>query len=95
MSQVLIAFGQNVKVRDTPVTRTRSLAGLSGRAFGYTIPSITRVDVVGELSSDIAIHIHLQGGDDFWFAPELLEFIDAGVGTTPKVGAGSPWWKFW
>ena len=36
MSQVLIAFGDNVKVRDTELTRARSLSGLMGQVFGYT-----------------------------------------------------------
>ena len=92
MAQAPIAFGDNVKVRDTQVTRARSLAGLKGQVYGHTTPSITRVEVIGELSSDYALNVHFDNlGQSFWFAPELLEFIDHGAGTVMRVGTGKEW----
>src|SRR5579862_8563638 len=92
MSQSPITFGDNVRVRDTPITRARSLSGLNGQVYGHTTPSITRVEVIGELLTDYAINVHFKdGGHSLWFAPELLEFIDHGGGTTVKVGRGKEW----
>jgi hypothetical protein len=92
MSQVPITFGDNVRVRDTPITRARSLSGRNGQVFGYTTPSITRVEVIGELLTDYAISVHFKdSGLSFWFAPELLEFMDHAPRTTVKVGEGKEW----
>jgi len=87
MSQVALSFGDNVRVRDTPLTRARSLADLSGVVHGWTKPSVSHVEVLGELLSDHAIAVHFEGlGEALWFAPELLEFLDHGVGTFITIG---------
>src|SRR5215467_12253269 len=92
MSQASIAFGDNVKVRDTQVTRARSLSGLKGQVYGHTTPSITRVEVIGDLTSDFALNVHFpELGQAFWFAPELLDFIDHGACTVIRVGTVKEW----
>ena len=58
------------------------LAGLSGQVYGHTTPSVTNVDVIGRATNDFAINVHLDDrGEAYWFAPDLLEFIDHGAGT--------------
>ena len=87
MSRVAITFGDYVRVLDMPVTRARSLAGLSGVVFGHTTPSITHVEVIGECLSDRAIAVHFKDlGEPLWFAPELLEFVDHGAGQGVTIG---------
>jgi hypothetical protein len=41
-----ISFGDNVRVRATPETTARGLAGAAGQVQGVTTPSVTNVDVV-------------------------------------------------
>ncbi len=77
-----IGFGDNVKVRTTPVTEEKGLAGLLGQVYGETTPSITEVEVIGTLSEDYAINVHIEARDDaFWFSRDQLEFVDYGPGT--------------
>jgi hypothetical protein len=74
-----LSFGDNVSVRDTDLTRARGLAGLRGQVYGVTTPSATGVVVIGESTADIAFNVHFKALDqEFWFAPELLQFIDHG-----------------
>jgi hypothetical protein len=49
---------------------------------------MTHVEVIGELLSDYAIAVHFEHlNESLWFAPELLECIDHGVGLVITVGA--------
>ena len=103
-----LSFGDNVSVRDTDLTRALGLAGLSGEVYGVT----TGVVVIGECTADRAVNVHFGKLDkEFWFAPQLLQFIDHAPGTTVHVKGMSddlvrtangkwvprrkPWWKFW
>jgi hypothetical protein len=77
-----ISFGDNVRVVSTPLTVSMGLAGLTGMVYGETTPSVTRVEVIGGASRDFAINVQLDGrSTSFWFAPELLEFVDHAPGT--------------
>src|SRR5690349_20344417 len=81
MSDQAISFGDNVRVRNSKVTMEKGLAGLKGSVYGETTPSVTGVEVIGELKSDYALNVHFDGlNESFWFTPELLEFLDHGAG---------------
>jgi hypothetical protein len=85
-----ISFGDNVRVRSTTVTIERGLAGLAGEVRGETTPSVTGVEVIGELRSDFALNVHLpEKGEAYWFAEELLDFVDHAPGTEIRL-AGVP-----
>jgi hypothetical protein len=88
-----IAFGDQVRIRSTAVTDGLGLTGLKGQVYGETTPSVTRVVVIGELRQDRALNVRIeQRGEALWFAPELLEFIDHGAGTTATIdGAPQKW----
>ncbi len=88
-----ISFGDNVRVRATAVTEARGLAGLVGQVHGETTPSVTGVEVIGQLTSDYAINVHFQErGEGYWFAPDLLDFVDHAAGTEITLsGAGKRW----
>jgi len=78
----IITFGDNVRVRHSPETEARGVAGLRGQVYGETTPSVTGVAVIGEVTHDRALNVRFEGRTEtLWFAPELLEFIDHAVGT--------------
>ena len=76
-----MGFGDKVRVRLTPVTEEKGLAGLVGMVCGQTTPSITRGligEIVGEPKQDYAINVLFEDlGTSIWFAPELLELIES------------------
>lgn len=86
-------FGDNVRIRHSPETESIGLAGLVGNVHGQTTPSVTGVEVIGELSSDYAINVFFDDRDEsFWFAPALVEFVDHAPGTEITVdGVPKKW----
>ncbi len=77
-----VGFGDNVRVLATADTGPLGVADLVGSVYGHTTPSVTGVNVVGAVTDDYAINVHFDELDaNFWFAPELLEFVDHGAGT--------------
>jgi hypothetical protein len=88
-----ISFGDNVRVLATPLTQGLGLAGMVGKVYGETMPSVTNVEVIGEIQEDYAINIFFKDrNESSWFAPELLEFIDHAPGTEIRVeGVPKKW----
>ncbi len=78
-----ISFGDKVRVRGTPATEAAGLAGLVGDVYGETTPSVTGVQIVGDLKEDYAVNVHFDQRDgEFWSNPDDLEFVDHAPGTT-------------
>jgi len=51
---------------------------------------VTLVDVIGEYHADYAVNVYFDElGKDYWFAPELLEFIDHAPGTEILVSGSN------
>jgi hypothetical protein len=88
-----ITFGDNVRLFSTPETEALGVAGQVGQVYGETTPSVTGVTVVGQLIGDLALNVHFEGRTDtLWFAPELLEFVDHGVGAEIRLdGVPKKW----
>ena len=82
----MIGFGDNVRVCRTTVTEQAGIAGAIGNVHGETTPSVTGVEVIGELTDDYALHVAPEQGEGFWIVPSLLEFIDHAPGTELVVG---------
>jgi hypothetical protein len=79
-------FGDNVRIVATPLTAEHGLAGAAGAVYGETTPSVTGVDVIGVLTSDYALNVYFADRDEgFWFAPELVEFVDHAPGSTMSL----------
>ncbi|MEO2047331.1 MAG: hypothetical protein ABGX16_12255 [Pirellulales bacterium] len=77
-----ISFGDNVRILCTPETEGLGLAGLKGEVRGETTPSVMGIEVIGEDKDDFAFNVFIEDRDEaYWFAPDLLEFIDHAVGT--------------
>jgi len=86
-------FGDNVRIRPSPETESKGLAGLIGQVYGQTTPSVTSVEVIGERNSDYAINVFFADRDEsFWFAPALVEFIDHGAGTEVTIAGVAQKW---
>jgi len=81
MNETLISFGDTVRVIATSVTRNAGYADLVGTVYGETTPSVTGVEVIGDVAADYAINVHFKGKDaSVWFDPRLLQFVDHGAG---------------
>ena len=89
-----ITFGDNVRVRATPETEAHGVAGRVGQVYGETAPSVTGVSVIGALTRDHAVNVHFEDrSETFWFASELLEFIDYAAGTDIYLDGIPKTWK--
>jgi hypothetical protein len=76
------AFGDNVCIADTPLTRETGFAGQRGVVYGVTTPSVTGVESIGKSAQDVALNVHFASRNEgFWFAPELVQLVDHGAGT--------------
>src|SRR5436853_41258 len=81
-----VSFGDNVRVRSTPLTERLGLANSVGNVFGETTPSVTGVEVIGDSKGNRAINVFFENRKKgFWFAPELLEFIDHAPGAEIRL----------
>jgi hypothetical protein len=82
-----IRFGDRVLVRDTATAWERGLVGIAGVVFGETTPSVTGVEVIGTPRGDFALNVELDdGAGNFWFAADMVEFLDHAPGTEIQVG---------
>jgi hypothetical protein len=66
---------------------------LTGQVYGETTPSVTGVEVIGEASEDFAVNVFLETRDEaYWFATDLLEFVDHAPGTEMRLeGVAKRW----
>jgi hypothetical protein len=70
----------------TPDTTKRGLAHRTGHIYGETTPSVTNIEVIGTLTQDYALNVHIEELDEsFWFAAELIELIDHAPGTEIRL----------
>ena len=87
------SFGDNVRIRSSAETESKGLGGLTGQVYGQTTPSVTSVEVIGELTSDYAINVFFkERNESFWFAPALVEFIDHAPGTEITLDGVAKTW---
>lgn len=89
------SFGNKVKIISSPETVEKELAGKIGEIYGETTPSKMELEVIGKLNEDYAVNVHFEElGESFWFAEELLEFLDNGQGTVFTIdGVDKKWIK--
>jgi len=90
MSEQPISVFDNVRVRTTPLTEQAGLAGRTGQVYGVTSPSVTGIEVIGDQTNDVAYNVAFPDRGDYWFARELIEFVDHAAGTEIGI-AGKKW----
>ena len=82
-----ISFGDTVRIRATAETEHLGLSGRTGLVQGWTTPSVTGVEVVGDVVHDRALSVKVEGRDDaLWLDPDLAEFVDHTAGLAGKFG---------
>jgi hypothetical protein len=88
-------FGNKVKINFTPETEKKELAGKIGEVFGKTTPSMMDFEIIGTLKEDVAINVHFEELEEsFWFAEEVLEYINNGQGAEITLdGVDKKWTK--
>jgi hypothetical protein len=79
-----------VRIATTPATQRLGYAGALGVVMGFTTPSVTGVEVVGDSDEDLALGVSFDELEDAWFAPGLLDKVDLQPGTEVRIGA----WRF-
>lgn len=80
------SFGDNVRIRSTEETEAAGFAGLNGKVYGFTIPSVTGVELIGSSPDDAGINVFFEERDlAVWFAPQLIEVVDHGAGTELRL----------
>ena len=86
-------FGDRVLVLSAPATNAAGIAGQRGVVYGITTPSVTGVTVVGSAALDKALNVFFEeSGQNFWLAPQLVEFIDHDPGATMNLkGVPKQW----
>ena len=76
MLHVRLSDEARVRIRTTPETEALGVAGLWGLVFGETRPSDSGVRVIGTVTHDYAIAVHLDAREEtLWFTPELVERV--------------------
>ncbi|MBP1641461.1 MAG: hypothetical protein H6Q03_130 [Acidobacteria bacterium] len=90
-----LSFADRVRIRNAPETVARRLAGRVGEIHGFTMPASSGVDVIGASAHEVALGVYFDElKEALWFAPELLDFVDHGEGTTIRVqGSDVEWVK--
>lgn len=83
-----ITFGDNVRIIQSDATADSGHADMLGTCYGFTTPSVTGVEVIGNAPEDTALNVHFddEGIEDAWFSPELVLFVDHAGGSTATVG---------
>ena len=72
-----ISFGDNVCILCTPETERVGLAGLTGEVRAETTPSLTGIDVIGEVKEDFAFNVFLEDRNEAYWFPMSTEISDA------------------
>jgi len=104
-----IQFGDIVAIIEYSDGEKLNFSRRKGEVHGHTTLSHTGVTVYGNTTADIAIAVYFEEeGDAFWFAPELVKFLErpplemeiGGVKAVRDVDGNwtettKPWWKFW
>ena len=82
-----IEFGDNVRFIDNDITRAASIALKKGTCTGFTTPSMTKIDFIGDANSDYALSIEVEETEEvIWATQDLLEFLGHGKGQIIEIG---------
>jgi hypothetical protein len=80
------SFGDRVRIRRTAVTDSAGIAGLEGQIYGETVPSLSRMHVLGPCPDDFALNVHIEERrSDYWLAPEHVEYMDHAAGLETQI----------
>ncbi len=73
---VPLAFGDNVRVKETADMLHEGIAGLEAVVHGFTTPSVTGMEPIGALQDDFALNVYVTSlQKDYWLDPSNIELI--------------------
>jgi glutathione S-transferase len=85
-----VSYGDNVRILRTDETERLGIVEMIGNVYGETTPSESKVEVIGKLQSDYALKVYFETLQlSYWFAPQLLEFVNHAPGTEILVHGSS------
>lgn len=89
------SFGSKVKIKESPLTKEKGLAGKIGDVYGQTTPSMMDIEIIGTPKEDFAINVYFEDlKASYWFDAELLEIINDGKGAVINLdGVNKKWTK--
>jgi hypothetical protein len=89
------SFGNKVRIKDSPLTEKKGLAGKIGEVYGQTTPSVMEIEVIGTPKEDSAVNVYFDDlKTSYWFDADLLEMIDDGQGAAITLdGVNKKWTK--
>ncbi|MEL7270831.1 MAG: hypothetical protein AAGL34_14760 [Bacteroidota bacterium] len=86
-------LGSKVRIKKTPETEDKGLAGREGIIQGHTTPSIMDIEVIGTLTEDFAINVQFDElKKSYWFAEDLIEILDNGQGAEITIKGDDKKW---
>jgi hypothetical protein len=65
-----------VEIVSSRETIAAGYAGKTGTCYGFTTPSVTGVQVIGDEGDDRALNVGFDDGTFAWFHPSLVGFVD-------------------
>jgi hypothetical protein len=89
------SFGNKVRIKDSPLTKEKGLAGKVGEVYGQTTPSMMEIEIIGTPKEDTAVNVYFDDlKASYWFEADLLETIDDGQGAVITLdGIDKKWTK--
>lgn len=89
------SFGNKVKIKDSPETLEKGLAGKIGDVYGQTTPSMMDFEIIGTPKDDFAVNVYFDDlNTSYWFDADLLETVDDGQGAVITLdGVNKKWTK--
>jgi hypothetical protein len=87
VAEPTVSFGDRVRIAADPASESAGFAGRPGVVYGWTTPSVSGVEVIGDVDGDFAYNIGFEEeGVDAWFAPALVELVDHFPGLEITIG---------
>lgn len=82
-----IEMGDHVRIVEAPETIANGYASREGTCYGFTTPSVTGVQVIGQGPEDYALNVGFDDGTTAWFGRSLVEFLDVSPGMVIQIGS--------
>jgi hypothetical protein len=79
-------LGDLVRIADEPETRAAGYADRTGTCYGFTTPSVTGIEAIGQGAEDTALNVGFDDGSAAWFNPSLVIFVDVNAGQVATIG---------
>ncbi|UKN03492.1 hypothetical protein K6119_08190 [Paracrocinitomix mangrovi] len=84
---MIIEFGDEVKFVDNQTTQNAGVASKTGVCLGFTTPSVSNIEFIGDTTSDYAISVELdETKETIWTTQDLVEFVSHGEGQVIEIG---------